>query len=65
MTETGNGVAQCEVNYNRKWKRGIKLLHRLHQHADAPGIYPITLIVRDDGRWAVVVVPGQVEELGS
>ncbi len=66
--DDGNGkggrIVECEVNENRVWKRGIKLLHRLNQVASSPGVYPMTLIVTEDDRWRLVVVPGKVEEIG-
>lgn len=45
-------------------KRDTRLLRRLKQHASEPGIYPMTLVVADDGRWRLVVEAGKVEELG-
>lgn len=42
----------------------IKFVNRLGQHVDGPGVYPVTLIVKKDGRWQIVLRPRQVEDLG-
>lgn len=41
----------------------IRLARRLGM-LDAPGVYPLVLIVDDQGRRSIVVQSGQAEELG-
>jgi hypothetical protein len=44
---------------------GVNAIMRLAQVARRPGIYPATLIVLEDGRRQLVVMGGQVEDLGN
>jgi hypothetical protein len=43
---------------------GIKAICRLGQIAKEPGVYPITLIVNDDGTRELMTESGKVEALG-
>ena len=43
------------------WRR---MVYRLAQHIDRPGIYPLTVVLAEDGTLTLVVVPGQQEYIG-
>ena len=44
---------------------GVKVIHRLEQVTGKPGIYPMTLVVGQDGRRQLVVEGGKLENLGE
>lgn len=53
-----------DYDFSPERTAAVKFVNRLGQHVDGPGIYPITLVVEDDGRWQIVLLPKKVEELG-
>jgi hypothetical protein len=52
---TNHGLSAC-------W---VKAALRLSQVANEPGVYPATIIVRDDGVKELVINGGKVERLGK
>ena len=55
-------MEQAAIDGVPVWAR--KMSYRLAQHMQRPGIYPLTLVLADDGTVTLVVVPGQHEMIG-
>lgn len=45
-----------------KWM--VKIGYRLNQKCSEPGVYPMTLVVGDDGSRKLILDGGKVEDLG-
>lgn len=43
----------------------VKAGRRLAQQCRKPGVYPVIIIVRDDGSREMIVKPGKTEDLGK
>lgn len=64
MTTTPSVGERDEYDFSASSGAAVKMAHRLGQVVNGPGVYPVAIIVKKDGRWQLVVEPGKVEELG-